>query len=312
MKPWLILLMPYFGRWPAWINLFVESCKGNPGVRWRFYTDCGTPENRAVNVEYIHLSFADYKARIRERLGVAFDPPAPYKLCDVRPCLGVIHEKEIADYPFFGYGDIDVIYGDLHSVYTDEVLARANVLSTHPERLSGHLAVFRNVRALRHAYRRIPNLQRLLETPDYVSIDEGHFSALFTRPPSAGRGLVRRVLDRFDPCRRGLCFVERYSTVLSPRGWHDGTMNYPLRWYWRNGRLTNERDGDRGFLYLHFMRWQSARWMPASPAPTEAAWQQLSRLVHVDWRRAGSEGFCISPEGFTPVPAPLASPRAAG
>lgn len=41
MKPWLILLMPYFGRWPEWINLFVESCKGNPGVRWRFYTDCG-------------------------------------------------------------------------------------------------------------------------------------------------------------------------------------------------------------------------------------------------------------------------------
>ena len=39
--------------------------------------------------------------------------------------------------------------------------------------------------------------------------------------------------------------TERHSTVLSTRGWHDGTMNYPKRRFWRRGRLTNERDGER-------------------------------------------------------------------
>jgi hypothetical protein len=35
MREWLIMLMPYFGRWPDWMNLFIESCKLNPDVRTR-------------------------------------------------------------------------------------------------------------------------------------------------------------------------------------------------------------------------------------------------------------------------------------
>lgn len=294
------MLMPYFGQWPEWIDLFVESCKWNPGVRWRFYTDCREPANKADNVTYVRLSFADYKAWVRARLGVAFDPPAPYKLCDLRPCLAYVHERDVAGFPFFGYGDVDVIYGNIRRFYTDDVLARANVLSTHPERLAGHFAVLRNTRALRHAFERIPNYRALLEQPQHVSMDESHFTAVFA-PPAANPSGLRRVVDYFDPCRRGLLFVERYSTVLSPRGWHDGTMNYPQKWYWQRGRLTNERDGDREFLYLHFMRWQSDRWMSNPPAPGEGAWQGLERVVHLTWQRAAAQGFCISPEGFTEI-----------
>ena len=300
VNPWLIMLMPYFGQWPEWIELFVESCKWNPGVHWRFYTDCGEPENKAANVAYVHLSFADYKALVRERLGITFDPPAPYKLCDLRPCLAYIHERDVADFPFFGYGDVDVIYGNIRRFYTDKVLARANVLSTHPERLAGHFAVLRNTRVFRHAFERIPNYRTLLEQPQHAAMDESHFTAVF-HPPAAKPHGLRRLVDYFDPCRRGLLFVERYSTVLSPRGWHDGTMNYPQKWYWRRGRLTNERDGEREFLYLHFMRWQSDRWMPTPPAPGEAAWLGLERIVHIDWRRAAANGFCISREGFTEI-----------
>lgn len=105
MAPWLIVLVPYFGRWPAWINFFVESCNWNSDIHWQFFTDCGEPDNKADNVDYVHLSFGDYKALARERLGIAFDPADPYKLCDLRPCLARIHEDRIEGYPFFGYGD---------------------------------------------------------------------------------------------------------------------------------------------------------------------------------------------------------------
>jgi len=299
MKPWLIMFVLYFGRWPEWIDLFVESCKWNPSVRWRIYTDCGEPENKADNVEFVHLSFDDYKALVRERLSIAFDPPTPYKLCDLRPCVAHIHERDVAGFRFFGYGDLDVVYGNIRSFYSDDVLARANVLSTHPERLSGHFAVLRNTPAFRRAYERIPNYRTLLEQPHSASMDEDHFSEVFL--PSDKPLGSSRVIDDLDPCRRGLRFVEQHSTVLSPRKWHDGTMNYPQKWFWRRGRLTNERDGDREFLYLHFMRWQSDRWISDPPSPGEAAWLRLPRIVHVDWRRAAVEGFCVSPEGFTNI-----------
>jgi hypothetical protein len=80
-------------------------------------------------------------------------------------------------------------------------------------------------------------------------------------------------------------------------------MNYPQRWFWQNGRLTNELDGGREFLYLHFMRWQSPRWINDPPLPGEAAWPKLSNIVNMDWRRAGIEGFCIGLDGICPITA---------
>jgi hypothetical protein len=77
-------------------------------------------------------------------------------------------------------------------------------------------------------------------------------------------------------------------------------MNYPQRWFWRRGHLTSERDGDRDFLYLHFMRWKSTRWANKPPLPGEGAW--IGReLIHTDWRQAANDGFCISPAGFTSI-----------
>ena len=286
LNPWLIMLCFYFGRWPAWMNFFVESCKWNPDIRWRFYTDCGEPENRAANIDYVPISFADYKALARVRLGIAFDPAHPYKLCDLKPALGFLHERDTVDFPFFGYGDLDVVYGNIASFYGERRLVELDVVSTHPERLSGHFAVLRNTAALRHAFERIPNYRALLETPEQTGVDESQYSQVFLRSAT----------------ERSL-FVERHSTVLSVRRWHDGTMNYPQRWFWRRGRLTNERDGDREFLYLHFMRWQSAHWINDPPVPGEAAWVGCD-IIHLDWRAAAADGFCISPRGFTPIDQP--------
>jgi hypothetical protein len=293
MRNSLLMLMPYFGRWPEWIELFVETCKANATVEWLFVTDCGEPENRAENVRFVHTSFAQYKARVSGRLGITFDPPDPYKLCDLRPFLGEIHQDEIGGSAFFGYGDIDVFYGDIRRFYTDELLEACDVLSTHPERLSGHFAVLRNTAEIRGAYSSIPGWQRLLEESGCVGLDEGAFSRLF--------------LKRTGEHGLRTCFIERHSTVLSARGWHDGTVNYPDEWYWRNGHLTNDKDGAREFLYLHCMRWQSARWINDPPLPGEAAWVGQVPIVRVDWRRAAAEGFSISRCGILPIEQPGSS-----
>lgn len=287
----LILLIPYFGRWPVWIEFFIESCKWNPDVQWLIYTDCGRPQNAAANVTFVEMSFAEYQALASWRLGIRLQWSHSYKLCDLRPCLGQIHQDEIAGYQFFGYGDIDVIYGNIREFYTDELLAQYDVISTHPERVSGHFAVFRNTKRLRQAYAMIPDLPDLLAQPHYVAVDEDWFSRVFVHSPDA------LALPERHPLRRDHLFVERYSTVLSSRGWHDGTMNYPKRWFWRQGRLTNDRDGAHEFLYLHFMRWQSRRWINNPPEPGEGAWVDRD-IIQSDWRRAGEDGVCISADGF--------------
>ncbi|AMN43139.1 DUF6625 family protein [Rhodoplanes sp. Z2-YC6860] len=284
MQPWLILLCYWFGPWPDWMNFFVESCKWNSGVRWRIHTDCREPENKADNISYVHMSFADYKALVRDRLGIAFDPSDPDKLSDVRPAFGFLHEQDTEGFPFFGWGDLDVVYGDISRFYGPRQFANVDVVSTHPERLSGHFTVLRNIPSLRRAFEEIPDYRGMLESPSQLGVEENQFYQVFLRSRAFRR----------------TSFVERHSTVLSPRGWHDGTMNYPQRWFWRRGHLTNERDGSRDFLYLHFMRWKSTRWINNPPLPGEGAWVGR-KFVDADWRRAATEGFCISPAGFTAI-----------
>ena len=300
-REWLIMLMPYFGRWPEWINLFIESCRWNPDVRWRFYTDCGEPENKADNVDYVHLGFADYKALVRERLRLAFDPSDAYKLCDLKPAYGDTHARDIAGYQFFGYGDIDLVYGKIGDFYSRAQRARINAFSLRDDMFAGHLAILRNIPAMRRAYRRIPGYAEALAQPHYCTMDEWAFGRVF-RPPGPGDPLLRRILARFDPCRRNL-FVQHRTTVLSPKGWFDGTMNYPQRWFWKHGSLTNERDGDREFVCLHFMRWKTDSYMQNPPTPGEGAWVGRTPLLQADWRTLAVNGFCISPERFHPASA---------
>jgi len=293
-EPWLIMLMQYFGKWPEWIDLFVESCKWNPSVHWRIYTDCGPIDNIADNVELVSLSFEDYKALVSQRLNLSFKPSSPYKLCDLKPCLAHIHANEIGDFRFFGFGDVDVVYGNIDNFYVEDLLDRWDVLSTHDDRISGHFAVLRNTPEFRMAFEQIPGYKAKLEQPDYTALDEMPFGSLFKQ-----RGGLSHLQNFLHPYRRRALFEERYSTILSKRGWHDGSMNYPQKWFWHEGRLTNDQDGDREFLYLHFMRWKNAQYESNSPALGQGTWLDLDRVVRTDWRRAGTNGFCISPLGFT-------------
>ena len=109
----IILLIPYFGRWPEWFEYFLKSCTKNPTIHWLFYTDCALPEKAPANITFKEIKFDEYKKLVSERLGICFSPDNPYKLCDLKPALGYIHEHEIKAYDFWGVSDRDLVYGDL-------------------------------------------------------------------------------------------------------------------------------------------------------------------------------------------------------
>src|SRR5262249_16527288 len=49
------------------------------------------------------------------------------------------------------------------------------------------------------------------------------------------------------------------------------------------------------------MRWKYDHYESNTPASGEGAWLELDRIIHVDWRHAVSDGFCVSPERFTSI-----------
>lgn len=295
-SPSIVILVPYFGSWPEWFDLYLLSCRYNPGIDWLFYTDCERPEDSPANVRFVKVGFDQYKQMVSERLGIQFNPKSAYKLCDLKPALGSIHQPDIYPYDFYGFGDIDIIHGQIRQFITDNMLKKYDVIGTHNRRLSGHFSLFRNNERNRNAFRKIPDWQRLMEAEDHLGIDESKFSKLFVRHKNHPIWL-RKLWSLSSRYQRRVLFKEQYSTILAPIPWCDGRTDHPQNWFWREGRLTNDRD-QREFMYLHFMNLKSNTWLPKAIRSEPSAWMKLDKLVHLSASEAERNGFSISSQGF--------------
>ncbi len=281
-QPSVILIVPYFGRWPQWFEYFLKSCSKNPTIHWLFYTDCSLPEDAPENITFKEIEFDEYKKLVSERLGICFLPDNPYKLCDLKPALGYIHEHEIKAYDFWGVSDIDLVYGDLRSYFTGEQLNKYEFHSTHKRRVSGHLFLAKNNKKMREAFMQIKDWKELLSDQVHYALDEGAFSRLFIKHKNLPSFLFD-FLAKFNPWARVSSFIEAFSTPNGRVPWHDGSYNFPNKWYWKTGKLTNDIDGKREFPYFHFIAWKQNEWADS------VVFEQIS---------AADTEFCLTRQGI--------------
>lgn len=284
-NPRILFIIPYFGQWPFWMPLFLESCRRNADIDWLLFSDCGVPANLPANVRIEAISYTDYCQMVSARLGIDFAPAQAYKLCDLKPALGYIHEDRLQGYDFWAFGDIDLIYGDLRGYFTNERLARHDFFSTHERRVAGHLCLMRNTPCKRSLFMRMKDWRRRLTDQVHHALDEGAFTRVFLRHKNFPKP-VFNLLGKLYPLRRRSEFKEAFSTPGGCIAWQDGTSNFPRRWFWRDGRLTNDLDGKQEFPYFHFVCWKRNEWANLKPDP-----QHLQQV-------AGASAWVISENGF--------------
>lgn len=287
--PRLLFLIPYFGSWPFWMPFFLQSCRYNPDVQWLFFTDCGVPSDAPENVHFRVMTFTDYCTFVSTRLGIPFQPSSPYKLCDLKPALGYVHADDLAGFDFWGFSDIDLVYGDLRAYFTGERLTRFDLLSTHARRVSGHLCLLRNDTSMREAFMLCSGWKEILSSNEHYAFDERSFSRLFLRFKNWPAPL-QKVLNAFNPLWRRSAFEEAYSTPNGRVRWHDGGFSFPQSWIWRCGRLYNDKDGDKQFPYVHFIGWKCDTWPSRS-----------KHELMVNDALARQSAWCITAEGFREV-----------
>lgn len=277
--PSILILVLHLGSWPEWFPLFLETCRWNSTVDWLIVTDCGAPETLPANVRLHQASLPGITRQIAAKLGYNVRIDVPYKLCDLRLAFPLIFDDVTGGYDFLGWGDLDVLYGDIRRLLSRDALEH-DVITFYEQHLSGHLTIVRNIAAIRQLHLEVPDWETRVRRPEFQHLDEP--------APDLLRG-------RFSVWAK-----QSYNTPLSPYApWRDGTFNFPKEWYWHQGRLTNDIDGDTEFLYLHFMHWKGGPW------PREcgnAHWERLDRIVHFDPALA-RHGFRINDRGFFPLDA---------
>jgi hypothetical protein len=274
--PRILILVPWFGPWPPWIEFFLTTCRWNQTVDWLFLGDHGPPGALADNLRYEPLDLPGLRAHAERTLGYAVALRDPYKVCDLRLAFGRVFSEHLVSYDVFGWSDLDVIYGDLRRFLTEDVL-RHDVISFNQEHLSGHLTLVRNTSRARRLHETLASFVAGVGQATYQHLDEPHPSEL------AGIDVYAR---------------ESFNTPLSKLiPWRDGRFVFPTEWRWHDGSLQNDLDHDVEFTYLHFMHWKGGPW------PREcgnAQWERVQTILHVDPTRAG-DGFRVNETGFHPL-----------
>jgi hypothetical protein len=275
-QPSILIVMPYFGQWPEWMDLFLETCRWNPSITWLFLSDALPPARRVSNVYYEPSHLAQIQQLATGALGVPMPIPRAYKICDLRLAFPAMFQEYGHGYDYIGWGDVDVVYGNLRGYLTTDVLDH-DIISFNASHLSGHLAVVRNTARARELIHAVPDWRGRLISQEYMHLDEP--------PPGVFDGSF------------SILAKESYNTPLSPIiPWRSGAFVFPREWYWSAGRLTNDLDGPAEFPYLHFMHWKGGPW------PREcgnAQWERLDRIVNVELSRI-HEGFRVNEDGFFP------------
>ena len=281
------LLCAYFGGFPAWFPYFVESCRHNPSVDFCLFADVDSPVQLPPNLEIRKTTFADYNALVARQLDISFEQARPYKLCDLKPAFGYLHEDIFAGYDFWGYCDIDLVFGDIRAFLTPEVLSY-DVISTHEKRAAGHFTIFRNTEKYRLAFMKCRNWKQILEDPENQRFDERGFSNLFVKFKRVG--FMHRLWEAVMPLAKNVYFKEQYTTHSNKIRWEDGSLNFPTEWYWKRGKVTNNVSS-REYIYYHFMRWKtywddSMDWSAGNPQDDEWTISAAGFFTGADQSRA--------------------------
>ena len=133
-----ILILPYFGKFKNYFEMFLKSCSVNDKVNWLIISDQMCPKKYA-NIRWINMQFENFKNMIQDKFDFKIALNEPYKLCDYKPSYGYILEDYIKDYDYWGYCDCDLIFGNLNEMLLP-------LLENEYDKLfaAGHLTIYKN------------------------------------------------------------------------------------------------------------------------------------------------------------------------
>lgn len=256
MKKCLIIL-PYFGRFNNYFDLFVESCRKNTTVEWLLLTDDRTNLKYPNNIHVIYTTIEDIKKRVNEKMGFEVALDKPYKLCDIRPAFGFIFEEELIGYDYWGHCDCDLIFGDL-----DNRLQLLMCEEWDKIFAVGHLSLYKNTyennRIFMNSVDGVKIYKEFMTCPDPCWFDEDwkeyNIVRLFI---DAGKRLylddlsanpygqkARFHLRKYIPSVRGFVTLPYENGLFT---WEDGSIFF--------NRIDHHKVVERReFLYLHLQR----------------------------------------------------------
>ena len=235
------LISVYLGPLPRTFDFFLRTCAENPEVHFLLACDAAPAAGTPENVQFLPMTAPAFSELASHRLGLDLHLSHPRKLCDYKPLYGLLFAEYLEAAEFWGFCDLDVLWGDLSSWLSGAVLDEYDLITADARRVSGPFTILRNEQRLRALATTHPDFESVIGSPAHHAFDEIHFDDVVKRMAAVGE---LRCL-----------FAERGGRVPAMQNYgHDAVDAHPSRvpCTWDRGRLFVHAHGAETMM-LHLL-----------------------------------------------------------
>ncbi|MCQ8183166.1 hypothetical protein NP603_18780 [Methylomonas sp. SURF-1] len=236
----LIIANIYFGRCPAYFDLFIRSCAHNPKIDFLFLVDFEIKFQLPPNLRIVRAGFSELKERFQASFDFTLALDSPYKLTDFQPAYGELLAEYFDGYDWWGHCDFDMVFGDL-----SPLLAAAASQDYVKIFRRGHMTLYKNTVEINAIYRKGRarlDFRKIFTIPEFCNFDETNgIDAIFA-------GLELPV------------FRDELIADIAPRSAFLHMTSHLNRlgqyFFWQQGKLyCISPDGSRReFVYIHLQK----------------------------------------------------------
>lgn len=146
----IAMIIPYIGKFPNYFDTTLCTCSKNKSIDWYIFTDQSIEKYDEMyeNVIFYKTTLESIKQKIEAvsgRQNIKCD--TPYKLCDYKPLYGEIFSDYVADYDYWGYCDLDTVFGDLDKFLKLPLEKEYDKIGNW-----GHFTLIKNTPEVNHRY----------------------------------------------------------------------------------------------------------------------------------------------------------------
>lgn len=242
-------VIPYFGRLPRYFPLWLKSCAVNPDFDFLLFTDDLRSFAYPDNVLVHPMQFSSLQELVQSKFSFPVALPSPYKLCDYKAAYGEIFSAFLQGYDYWGFCDVDVIWGNMRKFISDQVLQSYDRIYTR-----GHCSLFKNNETVNRYYKTLKAEGCLNYKEVYTTEESCYFDEWGGRAPGQG-GLsalmARNKIPMYDGPDMADLDCSKSSFVINHRKErHAGRFEFT-----KNGLFVIDRKGKKEeIVYVHFQK----------------------------------------------------------
>lgn len=260
----LAFIVTYLGKWPHWMEFFLESVRANDRVHF-WLMGAELPKN--LNIPSNVFNYLMDVSEVEDCFSKVFDQEIKlhdsHKICDFKCTYGLAYQDILKEYEYWGYCDIDLLFGNLDPILDLLEVKQPDVFSGWGDhQVVGHFTIMKNVDSINKLFFQIDSWESRLRQFSITFPEEGGLSVVLSKNPSIKYLHADNLQLSSDQRWPYLSVSSDYSqsllTVADRKDWL-------IRWRPKNLELTLSDGTVVNPLYFHFMGqkpivyWNSAK-----------------------------------------------------